>query len=141
GGALVFDLASTPAGVDPAVVALRAAVARAAATPFLPAEVERARALLEGAAARALESRCAVAAALARDEALGTRRAAADLTSVTPDAVARVARRLLDPRFEIVAVVRPPAQPVASTPAARTPAKTRPVTATAATGAKRPPAP
>ncbi|HEY2731569.1 MAG TPA: pitrilysin family protein, partial [Polyangia bacterium] len=140
GGALVFDLASTPAGVDPAVVGLRAAVARAAASPFLPAEVERARARLVGAAARALESRGAVAAALARDEALGTRRAAADLAFVTPDAVARVARRLLDPRFEIVAVVRPPAQPGASSAAARTPAKTRPVTATA-TGAKRPPAP
>ncbi|HEV3031870.1 MAG TPA: pitrilysin family protein, partial [Polyangia bacterium] len=126
GGALVFDLASTLAGVEPAVVSLRAAVARAAASPFLPAEVERARALLVGAAARGLESRGAVAAALARDEALGTRRADADLASVTPDAVARVARRLLDPRFEIVAVVRPPAQPVASTPAARTPAKTRP---------------
>jgi hypothetical protein len=93
-----------------------------------------------GADARALETRGGVAAALARDEALGTRRAAADLASVTPDAVARVARRLLDPRFEIVAVVRPPAQPIASPAAARAPAKTRPVTATT-TGAKRPPAP
>jgi len=128
GGALVFDLMTPPASVDAAVAALRAALARAAATPLPAAEIERARAALVSADARGLGSRAAVAAALARDEALGLpagahRRAAPELLAVTPDAVARVARRLLDPRLEIVAVVRPPAAP------------------TIAKGGRRPPAP
>jgi zinc protease len=116
GGALVFDLASTPPAVEAAVASLRAALGRAVAGPFAPADVDRARAALVSADAHALESRGAVAAALARDEALGLpagsyRRAAAELGAVTPEAVARVARRLLDPRLEIVAVVRPPLAP------------------------------
>jgi zinc protease len=116
GGALVFDLASTPAALEDAVSSLRAALARVVATAFTPAELEGARAALVGADARALEDRGAVAAALARDEALGLgagayRRAAAELAAVTPEAVARVARRLIDPRLEIVAVVRPPLPP------------------------------
>jgi zinc protease len=128
GGALVFDLMTPPASVDAAVAALRAALARAATTPLTAAEIERARAALVSADARVLGSRAAVAAALARDEALGLpagahRRAAAELLAVTPEAVARVARRLLDPRLEIVAVVRPPAAP------------------TVAKGGRRPPAP
>ena len=128
GGALVFDLATTPSSVDAAVTALRDALARAVAGPFSAAEVERARAALVSADARGLESRAAVAAALARDEALGLgagahRRAAAELLAVTPEAVARVARRLLDPHLEIVAVARPPAAP------------------TVAKGGRRPPAP
>ena len=116
GGALVFDLASTPPAVEAAVASLRAALGRAVAGPFASADVERARAALVSADAHALESRGAVASALARDEALGLpagayRRAAAELGAVTPEAVARVARRLLDPRLEIVAVVRPPLAP------------------------------
>jgi zinc protease len=116
GGALVFELATTPASVDAAVAALREALARAVATPFSAADVERARAALVSADARSLEGRVAVAAALARDEALGLgagahRRAAAELLAVTPESVARIARRLLDPRLEIVAVARPPAAP------------------------------
>jgi predicted Zn-dependent peptidase len=86
--------------------------------------VDRARAALVDADARALESRADVAAALARDEALGLpagsyRRAAAELGAVTPEALARVARRVLDPRLEIVAVVRPPAAAAPSTPGGR----------------------
>jgi zinc protease len=123
GGALVFDLASTPAAVDAAVAALRGALARAAQNPFPPDEVARARAAVVSADAAALASRGAVAAAIARDEALGLpagahRRAAAELAAVTPEAVARVAHRLLDPRLEIVAVARPPAAPVVVRPAA-----------------------
>jgi predicted Zn-dependent peptidase len=117
-----------PASVDAAVAAMRAALARAATNSFTAAEVERARSALVSADARGLGSRAAVAAALARDEALGLpagayRRAAAELLAVTPEAVARVARRLLDSRLEIVAVVRPPAAP------------------TVAKGGRRPPAP
>jgi zinc protease len=126
GGALVFDLASPAAGVEAAVSSLRAALAQVVATAFTPAEVERARGVLVGADARALEDRGAVAAALARDEALGLppgayRRAAAALAAVTPEAVAGVARRLIDPRLEIVAVVRPPVAPTVAKAAGRAP--------------------
>jgi zinc protease len=119
GGALTFNLASTPGALDDAVASLRAALARLATAGFSPAEVDTARSALVGADARALEGRDAVALALARDEALGlgagaSRRAFAALAAVTPDDVARVARRLLDPRREIVAVVRPPAAPAAA---------------------------
>jgi zinc protease len=138
GGALLFELASTPASVDAAVAALRAALARVAAEPPPRAEVERARAALVGADARGLESRAAVAAALARDEALGlpagsARRAGASLAAVTPEAVGRVARRLLDPHLEIVAVVRPPAAPAV--------AKAAPAKSTSTPGGRRPAAP
>ncbi|HSZ82052.1 MAG TPA: pitrilysin family protein [Polyangia bacterium] len=117
GGALAFDLASTPDALDAAVASLRAALARVLAAGFTTPEVDRARAALVGADARGLEDRAAVAFALARDEAFGLgvgayRRAPAELAAVTTDAVMRVARRLLDPRREIVAVVRPPAAPV-----------------------------
>jgi zinc protease len=116
GGALVFELASAPSSIDDAVGALRAALDRVAGEAPPLAEVERARAALVNADARALERRSAVAAALARDEALGLpagsyRRAGAALAAVTPERVERVARRLLDARYEIVAVVRPPATP------------------------------
>jgi zinc protease len=116
GGALVFDLASTPDAIDTAVGALRAALRRVVEGAFSLPDVERARASLLAADARSLERRAAVAAALARDEALGLpvgsyRRAAAEIAAVTPEAITRVARRLLDPRLEIVAVVRPPVLP------------------------------
>ncbi len=143
GGALVFDLASTPDAIDTAVGALRAALRRVVEGAFAPSEVERARAVLLAADARALESRAAVAAALARDEALGLpvgsyRRSAAEIAAVTPETVARVARRLLDPRFEIVAVVRPPALP---TVAKIAPAKAAPKTGASPAGARRQEAP
>jgi zinc protease len=148
GGALVFDLASTPANLDDAVVALRAALGRVNASPFSAVEVERARAALASADARALGSRGAVAAALARDAALGLgtltftfRGAAAALAAVTPDAVARVAHRLLDPRLEIVAVARPPLAPtIAKTTAPKALPRATP-TAPSHSGGRRPPAP
>jgi zinc protease len=148
GGALVFDLASTPASIDAAVEALRGALARAVATPFTPVEVERARAALVSASALSLESRAAVAEALSRDEALGLpvgsyRRAAAELAAVTPEAVSRVARRLVDPRLEVVAVVRPPLAPTVAkaAPAKLGPRSASGPTPTSSRGGARPPAP
>jgi zinc protease len=150
GGALAFDLATTPSGVEGAVAALRAAFGRVLAAPFSPAEVARARDALVSAEARALGSRAAVAAALARDEALGLppgayRRAAAELAAVTPEAVGRVARRLLDPRLEIVAVVRPPLAPtVAKASPPKVSPHVGPASAPASTstpGGRRPAAP
>jgi predicted Zn-dependent peptidase len=66
------------------------------------------------------------------------RRSAAEIAAVTPETVARVARRLLDPRFEIVAVVRPPALP---TVAKIAPAKAAPKTGASPAGARRQEAP
>jgi zinc protease len=118
-GALMLDVAATPDALDAAVPALRAAVARIVAAGFTPGDVERARQGLVAERVRALEHRAAVAAALAREEALGPdaatgRRSPAALAGVTADAVTRVARRLLDPRHELVAAVRPTAAPAPS---------------------------
>ena len=138
GGALTFDLASTPGALDDAVASLRAALARVATEGFSPAEVDRARARARGCGRARSRAAPPSRAALARDEALGLgagahRRAAAALGAMTPDDVARVARRLLDPRREIVAVVRPPAAPVV----AKAPAAAKaPATAKASTVAK-----
>jgi zinc protease len=115
-GAFSLELASTPGELDAAVPALRAALAHVLAAGFSEAEVAGARRALVAADARALARRDAVAAALARDEAFGLgagayRRAAVELAAVTPEAVARVARRVLDPSRQIVAAARPPAPP------------------------------
>jgi zinc protease len=125
-GAVTLDVAATPDTLDAAVPALRAGVARIIAAGFSAPEVDRARQALVAERVRALDHRAAVAAALAREEALGPdaatgRRSPAAFAAVTPDAVTRVARRLLDPRREIVAAVRPPAPapaPVANKAAA-----------------------
>jgi len=115
---VTLDVAATPDGVDAAVPALRAALARILAAGFAAPEVARARQALVAERVRTLEHRAAVAAALAREEALGPdaatgRRSPAALAAVTPDAVTRIARRLFDPKREIVAAVRPPAAPTA----------------------------
>jgi zinc protease len=117
-GALTLDVSATPDGLDAAVPALRAAVARVVAAGFTAPEVERARQTLVAERVRALDHRAAVASSLAREEALGPdagtgRRSPAALAAVTPEAVTRVARRLLDPKHELVAAVRPTAAPAA----------------------------
>jgi zinc protease len=138
GGAFAVTLASTAGRLDATVLELRAALGRVAAAGVTAAELERARRALISAHALALQRRSAVAAALARDEALGlpagtSRRGAADLGRATASAVGQVARRILDPRREIVAVVKPNEAPSA---VARTAAAAR-----AAQGGGRPPAP
>jgi zinc protease len=117
-GAFTLDVASSPAALDALVPALRAAIERVSAAGFTADEVARASHALVGADARALERRDAIAAALARDEAFGLgagayRRAPAELAAITPEAVGRVARTILDPLHEIVAAVRPLPRPAA----------------------------
>jgi zinc protease len=123
GGSLTMDVASTPDGIDAAVPALRTAVGRVVAAGFTEPEVARARRALVAARVLALERRGEVAAAVAREEALGlgagrSRGEPAELAAVTPEAVTRVARRLLDPRREIVVAVRPPSGPAVAKAAA-----------------------
>jgi zinc protease len=113
GGVFEVIFASTPEHLDATVQDLRAALGRVAMGGVAAPEVERARRALVGAHALALQRRSAVAAALARDEALGlpagtSGRGAVDLGRITALEVARAARRILDPRHEVVAVVKPP---------------------------------
>jgi predicted Zn-dependent peptidase len=111
-GYLAVAVSCAPARVDTVVAALRGALARVAASGVDAGEVGRAARRLGGARAIGLGSRAAVAVALARDAAYGRdlhayRSYPAALTRVTADEVARAARRVLDPRHEVVAVVRP----------------------------------
>jgi zinc protease len=111
-GAFTLDVSTAPAGLDAVVPALRQALERVVGAGVSAPEVARAAHALVAADARSLERRDAVAAALARDEVLGLgagayRRAPAELAAVTPEAVTRVARRILVPAREIVAAVRP----------------------------------
>jgi zinc protease len=76
-------------------------------------EVARARRYLVGAHAVALESRSAITAALASGELFGQgprefRRYDDAIGRITPADVHRVARKFVEPRREVVAVVRPP---------------------------------
>jgi zinc protease len=123
GGAFTIDLAGAPRALDAAVPGVRGALARLVVAGIAPAALERARRAAVAAHAGALGRRADVALALARDEAFGlptgaTRARASAFAAVTPEALARVARRVLDPQREVVAAVRPPAAPPAPPPAA-----------------------
>jgi zinc protease len=112
-GYLAIAMACSPARVDAAVAALRAALARVAAGGVAADEVSRAARRRAGAEALGLRGKVAIADALALDEAYGLglmsyRQVPAALAGVTADQVARAARRFLDPQREVIAVVRPP---------------------------------
>jgi predicted Zn-dependent peptidase len=112
-GYLAVSLTCTPARLDAAVAAVRAELARVAAQGVTPDEVTRATRRLVGARAGMLRGGMAIAHALVSDEAQGLpmlayRRGAAALASVTAADVARVARAVLDPKREVIAVVHPP---------------------------------
>jgi len=123
-GYFAIYAAARPDAVEALVVALRAHLRHVAEVGIPDPEVARARRILIGTRALALERRGAVAMALALRRALaasgtpGTRAAPGEtgrsyrsdvdeLGKVTAADVARVARRIIDPRREIVAVVRP----------------------------------
>jgi zinc protease len=119
GGAFTVGVPAAPERLDAAVIAVRAALANVAQAGFTAAEVAVAQRDVLRARVAEGEHRAATAAALARGEALGLgagalRGAPAGLGALTPDAVTRVARRLLDPAREIVAVARPAAPPAVS---------------------------
>lgn len=132
GGAFTVGVPAAPERLDAAVIAVRAALANVAQAGLTAAEVAGAQRDVLRARVAEGEHRAATAAALARGEALGLgagalRGAPAGLGTLTPDAVTRVARRLLDPAREIVAVARPAAPPaVSKAPPPRT-AAARPV--------------
>jgi zinc protease len=98
--------------LDATVRAVRAELARLVERGVTADEVARARRHMVGAHALGLERRSAVAGALAFHEASGAGwqemgRYAAGLQRVTGADVQRAARKFLDPRREVVAVVKP----------------------------------
>jgi zinc protease len=101
------------ASIEAVVAALRLALADLTAREPTAEEVARARQLLVGRSALAFERRGAVAMALALHGALGEnvssyRRDGEALARVGPSDVLRVARRVIDPRREVLVIVRPP---------------------------------
>lgn len=111
-GSLAISFACRPQDVDASVTAARAELGRVVERGVTASEVARARQYLVGAHAIALDRRSAIAAALAFNEAYGQgarefRRYAEAITRITPADLQRVARKFIDPRREVVAVVRP----------------------------------
>jgi zinc protease len=115
-GFVAVSMACPPARVDAAVAAVRTALARVATAGVTADEVSRASRRRAGEQALGLGGRSAIADALALDEAYGLgvmsyRQVPAMLARITADDVARAARRFLDPKREVIAVVRPPSVP------------------------------
>jgi zinc protease len=111
-GYFAIYLACSPQNLEPSVGAARAELARLAEHGLTGEELTRARQHLVGAHALSLERRSAIAAALAFHEAYGQgwreyRRYAENLRKVTVADVQRVAHQYLDPRREVVAVIKP----------------------------------
>ncbi|HEX2661145.1 MAG TPA: insulinase family protein, partial [Polyangia bacterium] len=109
-----FSLHATvrPEQVEAAVAALRLELAKLLESGVTADEVAAARRNLIGKRALALERRGAVASALAFGAALGDparplRRDSDELASVRPEDVLRAARRIIDPKREVLAVIRP----------------------------------
>ena len=112
-GYLAVALTCAPAHLDAAVAAVRGAFAAVVASGVTADEVKRAAQRLVGARAAALRSEAAIAHALVLDEAHGLpplayRRDAGTIGRLGPEDVARAARRALDPRREVIAVVTAP---------------------------------
>ena len=120
-GTFTVAVALRPDAVDALVPILRAELGRVGESGVTPDEVARARRILTGTHALTLERRGAVAYALALGAAFGEtgqfrRHGVDELSKVTADDVVRVARRIIDPRREVLAVVRPraPERPTTS---------------------------
>jgi zinc protease len=110
-GYFAIELSCAPARVDAAVAAVRAALAEVAAAGLTGDEVARATRLRAGAQALTLRGQAAIADALALDEAYGLaamsyRQVPAAMSRITTADVARAARRFIDPKREVIAVVR-----------------------------------
>ena len=111
-GYFAIYLACSPQNLEASVAAARAELARLAERGLTPDELTRARQHLVGAHALSLERRSAITAALALHEVYGQgwreyRRYAENLRKVTVADLQRVARQYLDPRREVVAVIKP----------------------------------
>ena len=120
-GYFSVTVATRPDTVDALVASLRAELARVVETGVTADEVARARRILAGTRALALERRGAVAFDLALHAAFGEvgrfhHQGVDELLKVTVEDVIRVARRIINPGREILAVVRPrdPGRPLTS---------------------------
>lgn len=112
-GSLSIAFQCRAQNLDASVAAARAELVRVVERGVTPDEVGRARRYLIGAHAVALEPRSAIAAAMASGEIAGQgprdfRRYGDAIGRITPADVQRVARKFVDPRHEVIAVVRPP---------------------------------
>lgn len=101
-----------PDAIETVVAGLRGELARMVEHGVNSDELERARQLLVGRSALAFERRGAVAMALSLHGAFGEtiagyRADSEALSRVTADDVLRVARRVLDPKGEVLVIVRP----------------------------------
>jgi zinc protease len=111
-GYFAVYLACSPENLEPAVAAIRAELARLLADGVTAEEVERARKFLIGAHAIGLQRKSAIAGALAFHEAYGQgwreyRQYGDVIQKVSVADVQRVARKYIDARREVVAVVKP----------------------------------
>jgi zinc protease len=125
-GYFAVYLASSPENLEEAVKVVRQELRTAAEQGITAEELVRAQRYLIGVHAIGLQRKSAIAAALAFHEAYGQgwksyRQYGDFIMKVTVADVARVARKYLDPRREVVTVVKPPAaSPGAARAAART---------------------
>jgi len=120
-GYFAVTVAARPDAVDSVVAVLRAELGRVVESGVTADEMARARQIVVGTRALALERRGAVALDLALRTALGepgrlNHQGMEELLKVTVDDVTRVARRIVSPGREILVVVRPrePGRPVTS---------------------------
>ncbi len=116
-GYLAVYVATSPDRLDESLAAIRAELERVRESGITTEELDRARRYLVGTHAIGLQRKSAVAAALAFHEAYGqgwqTYRQYGDrIMRVTREEVLKMARRYLDPRKEILAIVKPPAATV-----------------------------
>lgn len=112
GGTFAVRAAVRPDLLELAVAAVRGELARLLEAGVSPDELAGARQALIARRALAFQHRGSVALALALGTTLGDptrspRRDLDDLARLTPEDILRVARRFLDPRREVLAVVRP----------------------------------
>jgi len=113
GGYFAMSMPVPPEAIDDTVANVRREIARVVEGGLAPGEIAKARDRLVGRRALAFERRAAVALSLSMHGAFSERgaayrRDADELAKVKVEDVLRVAKRVLDPRREILVVVRPP---------------------------------
>ncbi len=118
-GYFAVYMATSPDNLDEALQAIRDQLRAVIDRGISPEELARAQRYLVGTHAIGLQRKSAIAAALAFHEAYGQgwqayRQYGGHVMKVKVDDVMRVARKYLDPRREITAVVKPSAAPAAT---------------------------
>jgi zinc protease len=118
-GYFAVYVAASPENLDEALRAIRTELKSVVEQGVTPEELARAQRYLVGTHAIGLQRKSAIAAALAFHEAYGQgwkayRQYTDSVMKVKAQDLARVARKYLDPRREVAAVVRPSAPAVAA---------------------------